>query len=86
MKKLNKYEVILDDGSNVYKIHTVAESKKAAAKYCEGNGEIVRIKEVPEILPDASRVREDLKRMGYGDAECDIVYRTLYMFLNGTEA
>ena len=84
MKKLKKFEVILDDGSNVLRIHTVGESAKSVSKTLEGNGEIVRIKEVPDILPSAAIVRDTLKNSGYGDAECDIVYRLLYQYLDGT--
>ena len=85
MKKLHKYEVIIEDGYNAYKVYTVAENKKGAENFCKGNGEIVRIKEVPEILPSAQFVRNTLKRNGYGEAECDIIYRLLYMYLEGTE-
>lgn len=86
MKKLHKYEAIIDDGQNVYKVHTVAENKKGVESFCAGNGEIIRIKEIPEYLPSAARVREDLRRCGYGEAECDLVYRLLYQFVEGTEA
>lgn len=85
MKKLHKYEIILDDGHDVFKVHTVAESVKAAKAWCEGNGEVVRIKEIPEYLPHAAFVRETLARNGYGEAECDIIYRLLYMYLEGTD-
>lgn len=85
MKKLHKYEMIIDDGSSVYKVYTVAENQKTAKAFAEGNGEVVRIKEVPEILPSACFVRETLARNGYGEAECDIIYRLLYMYLEGTE-
>lgn len=86
MKKLHKYEIIIDDGRNVYKVHTVAENKKAAEKFCEGNGEVIRIKEIPEYLPSAAFVRDTLARNGYGEAECDLIYRLLYQFVEGTEA
>lgn len=83
MKKLKKFEVILDDG-DVFKIYTVGESAKSVSKALEGNGEIVRIKEVPDILPSAAIVRDTLNNSGYGKAECDIVYRLLYQYLDGT--
>ena len=80
------YEAIIDDGQHVYKVHTVAESKKGVESFCAGNGEIVRIKEIPEYLPSAARVRDDLRRIGYGEAECDLIYRLLYQFVEGTES
>lgn len=85
MKKLHKYEVIIEDGNKAYKIFTVAENKKGVENFCSGNGEIVRIKERPEILPSAAFVRNTLEKNGYGEAECDIIYRLLYMYLEGTE-
>ena len=86
MKKLHKYEAIIDDGQNVYKVYTVAENKKGVETFCAGNGEIVRIKEIPEYLPSAAFVRDTLARNGYGAAECDLIYRLLYQFVEGTEA
>ena len=86
MKKLHKYEAILDDGYNCFKVYTVAENKKSVEAFCAGNGEVIRIKEIPEYLPSAARVRDDLERMGYGKAECDLIYRLLYQFVEGTEA
>lgn len=84
MKKLHKYEVILDDGNDVMKIFTVGESAKAVSKTLMGNGEIVRVKEIPDVLPSAAVVREALKNSSFGEAECDIVYRLLYQYLEGT--
>lgn len=86
MKKLHKWEIIVDDGQNVFKIHNVAENKKEAAKIAEGSGEVVRIKEIPDYLPSAARVRADLIRCGYGEAEADLVYRLLYQYVEGTDA
>lgn len=85
MKKFKKYEAILDDGKFLFKVHTIAPNKKAVEEFCQGNGEIIQIKEVPEYLPNASRVREALKKDNFGDAEADMIYRLLYMYVEGTE-
>ena len=84
--QIHKYEVIIDDGTNIYKEFIPATSEKELREVWGGNGEIIRIKEVPDYLPDASRVRDDLKSKGYGDAEVDFVYRILHQFVVGTEA
>lgn len=47
MKKLTVYDVYLDDGYDAIKVTVPAESKKAAADYTTGNGEVVAIRESP---------------------------------------
>lgn len=85
VKKFGKYEVIVEKGDNVSKVYTVAASRKdLATQFEKDGGEIVRAKEVPGILPNATRVREDLKKAGYTKAECAIVYNML-LNLEGTE-
>ena len=66
-----KYEIIVEHGTNLERVYLVAKNQKQAASKVEG--EIVRIKEVPNILPSAERVAEDLKRAGYGEAEVALV-------------
>lgn len=84
-KKFGKYEVIVEKGDNVSKVYTVAAARKdLAAQFEKDGGEIVRVKEISGILPNASRVREDLKKAGYTKAECTIVYNML-LNLEGTE-
>ena len=82
--KIHKYEAIIDDGKTVFKVYVPALSEKEAQEYLAGNGEVVRIKEIPEYLPDAAREREDLAKAGYGDAELDLIYRLLYRYVAGT--
>lgn len=45
MKKLHVYDVYCDDGAAVIKVTVPAESKKSAAEYVQGNGEVVAIKD-----------------------------------------
>lgn len=85
-KKFSKYEVIVEKGVDVSKVYTVAASKKDLTMQLEKEGlEVVRAKEVPELLPSASRVREDLEKAGYGAVECAIIYNLL-LTMEGTEA
>ena len=46
MKKMNVYAVYIDDNENCYKIHVPATNKAEAEKYCEGNGNIIKIVDV----------------------------------------
>lgn len=84
MKKLHKYEMIVEDDQNIYKVYTVAENQTKAKNFCVGNGEVVRVKEISDYLPSAWCVRQALYNSGFGEAECDLIYRLLYMYLEGT--
>lgn len=81
---IKKFECIIDDGKDVYKEYIAATSKKELLKKWGGAGEFVRIKEVPEVLPSAAFVRKTLEQNGYGKAECDLVYRILHQYVEGT--
>lgn len=85
MNKIKKFEVVIDDGDSVFKAYIPALSKKDLSVRWGGNGDIIRVKEVPEILPKADTVRQTLEDAGYGQAECDIVYRILSQYVEGTE-
>lgn len=82
--KIKKFECILDDGQNVWKEYIPATSKKELLKNWGGNGEFVKIKEVPACLPSAEVVRSTLVDNGFEQAECDLVYRILCMYVEGT--
>ena len=85
-KKFSKYEVIVEKGADVSKVYTVAASKKDLTMQLEKEGlEVVRAKEIPDYLPSASRVRDDLAKAGYGAAERSIIYNLL-LTMEGTEA
>lgn len=75
----------MDDGEHVWKEYIPATSKKELKNQWKGNGEFVRIKEVPEILPSAIRVIEALEKDGFGKAECNLIYRLLYQYVDGTK-
>lgn len=84
MMRIKKFECIIDDGQHVWKEYIPATSVPELKKVWGGNGEFVRIKEIPEYLPSAARVRETLEANGYGQAECDLVYRILHQYVEGT--
>lgn len=85
MKKLKKYEVLLDTGKDIKRVYLPATSKKDVDSELEGQGDIVRVKEIADVLPSAAKVRDDLKKVGYGEAECELVYKTLLRCLEGTD-
>ena len=47
MKKLTVYNVYLDDGKSVFRVTVPAASKKEAADYVQGNGDVVAINPAP---------------------------------------
>jgi len=77
--KLKKYFVYLDDGNDVFKIAVPAESEEAAKKFCEGNGEIVKVKEITsEVQIEADAVAYALKKgQNFSETEIDLIVRTL---------
>ncbi|WP_124066247.1 hypothetical protein [Clostridium sp. E02] len=83
--KIKKFECIIDDGEHVWKEYIPATSKKKLMNTWRGNGDFIKIEEIPEYLPSALSVRETLEKSGYGKAECDLVYRILYQYVEGTE-
>ena len=83
--KIHKYEVVIDLGSEISKKYIPALSEKELREKWGNQGDIIRVKEVPEYLPDAARVRDDLMKMGYGAAELDFIYRILSEYVEGTK-
>lgn len=78
MKKFKVYDVYMDDGRDVFKVVIPAESKQAATKAVAGNGEVVKIREstlVPNI--DCNALADTLRRNAWGDAEIQVITRTL---------
>ena len=47
MKKLTVYNVYLDDGKSAFRVTVPAASKKEAADYVQGNGDVVAINPAP---------------------------------------
>jgi hypothetical protein len=77
MKKLTVYNVYLDDGKDAFRVTIPAASKKEAADYVQGNGEIVAINPAPVQGIDLHRLAYDLKSCQWSQAEVDIITRTL---------
>ena len=82
--KIHKYEVVFENGAEIGKKYIPALSEKELREKWGDQGDIIRIKEVADYLPDAARVRDDLMKMGYGAAELDFVYRILSDYVEGT--
>ncbi len=76
--KLKKYFVYLDDGTDILKIAVPAESKEAAEKFCEGNGEVIKVKDITaEVQITADAVAYALKAQNFSETEIDLIIRTL---------
>ena len=79
MKKFRIYSVYLDDGHDTMKITVPAESKAAAKRFVEGNGEIVAIKDSELQDINLGCLADTLARNGWGQMEIDVITRTLMM-------
>ena len=77
MKKMSVFDLYMDDGEATHKVTVPAFSKKAAAEYVQGNGDVVAIKpsELQDI--DLNCLADTLKRSGWGQKEVDIITRAL---------
>ena len=77
MKKMNIYDMYMDDGHNTFKVTVPAFSKRDAKEYVQGNGEVVAIKpsELQDI--DLNCLADTLKRSGWGQQEIDVITRAL---------
>lgn len=79
MKKLHVYDVYCDDGVTVIKVTVPAESKKSAAEYAQGNGEVVAIKDCDLQDINCDCLADTLRRTGWGEKEISVITRTLCM-------
>lgn len=86
------YKVYMADydrttGEDIVFVVTVpAESEEAACEYVEGNGEIIKMKEVTSEYPiDIAKVYDALWADGFGKCERDIVTRVLSETLVNTK-
>ena len=77
MKKLNVYSVYLDDRKDVFRVTVPAASKKDAAEYVRGNGDVVAIKPADLQDIDLDALADTLKRAQWGQMEIDIITRAL---------
>ena len=83
MRKFTIYNVYIDGGyddSDVYKIVVPAENEADAAKYCEGNGEIIAVKKNEAIEGiDISALTDCLRNNEWNKTEIDVIVRALAM-------
>lgn len=79
MQQLRKYLVYLDDGDYIYKVAVPATSEEFARDFCNGNGEVIAVKDVTEeCLIDNDKVREVLtKSHKFDENRVDYICRTL---------
>lgn len=77
MNKLTVYTVYMDDGTNTFKETIPAESKSAAKKFVEGNGEVIAVKisDLQDI--DLEYLDRTLRNDGWGADERAVILRTL---------
>lgn len=74
----HKYFVYIDDGKNVFKIAIAAKDKDAATILCEGQGEVIAVKDVTEDYHiDITEVRRALINAGFDIYKTDFVCRFL---------
>ena len=68
------YEVIVDDGKDVYKSRAYAKSKKELREVYGGNGDFLRVKDVTADYPvSLDKLENDLKKAGWGNVEVGYV-------------
>ena len=76
------YRIIIDEDTIAITVFVPATSEKDAREWIEGNGEIIQCKEY-ELPIDTDYLRDVLvgRQNGhFGDAEADIIVRTLKRF------
>lgn len=75
---MKAYEMIVDDGQNVYKVTRAAKNLKELKSVYGGNGEFVQIKEVTdEVKIDTTMLYESLLKSGFGMLETLLIVDTL---------
>lgn len=77
MKSWKVYDLYIDDGKCVWKTNIPAPTKKAAQEFVSGNGEVVQIKESDLQDIDIDCLSDTLARGGWGQAEINVITRTL---------
>lgn len=77
MRRMNVYDLYMDDGHSTFKVTVPAFSKKDAKGYVQGNGDVVAVKpsELQDI--DLNCLADTLKRSGWGQQEVDVITRAL---------
>lgn len=77
MKKMNIYDLYMDDGRNTFKVTVPAFSKKDAKEYVQGNGEVVAIKPSELQNIDLDYLANTLRQNAWGQQEIDVITRAL---------
>lgn len=77
MRRMNVYDLYMDDGYSTFKVTVPAFNKKDAKEYVQGNGDVMAVKpsELQDI--DLNCLADTLKRSGWGQQEIDIIVRAL---------
>lgn len=77
MRRMNVYDLYMDDGHSTFKVTVPAFSKKDAKEYVQGNGDVVAVKpsELQDI--DLNCLADTLERSGWGQQEVDVITRAL---------
>ena len=72
------FEVILESGTDVYKIYVPSKTKKDAESYVRGNGDVVRVREHQLVNPiSIDKIVGALKTGGFGEMEVNLISRAL---------
>lgn len=75
---MRKYAVYIDDTHNCYKVFIPADNEKKAMEYCDGNGDIIAVRDVTDDYPiNIDKVALALKKADFGQIEIDLITRCL---------
>ena len=77
MKKMNIYDLYMDDGHSTFKVTIPATSVKSAKEYVQGNGDVVAVKQSELQDIDLDCLADTLKRAQWGQQEIDVITRAL---------
>lgn len=75
---MKHYKVYMEHNMSAYIAIITANNEKEAREVCDGNGEIVAIKDITDDYPIyIPCLEETLKSAGYGFTEIEIIKNTL---------
>ena len=75
---MKKYIAYLDDRESVIKVAIPANNVAAVKRYVNGNGEIIKIKDITDECPiSSSKVKLALEQAGFGETEKWLIVRAL---------
>ena len=81
------FEMVIDDGKDVFKVTRMAESQEDIEKRYGGNGEFVRIKDVTDDYPISEyKLHTALSAAGFGEAERESIVSLLRQEYSNTMA